>query len=234
MSVKALCGRMAVFGIILGISGLSFAEGGGTISGKVRFKGTPRAPEKKAVTKDTAKCGSETVSEDLVVGPDNGVRWAVLSLNGAKAAGTKPAAGGVLDQNGCRFLPHVSVVPKGEEFSVLNSDGILHNVHTYSQKNAAVNKAQPAFKKEMKLSFGEPEIITLTCDVHSWMKGYLVVTDSPYVAVTDEAGSFKIPDVPPGTYKLDLWHESLGRQTKDVTVKAGDETQVSFELAASQ
>lgn len=234
MSLKTLCVNVTAFGVILGISGLSFADGGGTISGKVRFKGTPLAPEKQAVTKDTAKCGSETVSEILVVGPDNGVRWAVLSLNGANAAGRKPAAGGGLDQNGCRFVPHVSIVPRGEEFSILNSDGILHNVHTYSQKNAAVNKAQPAFKKEMKLSFGEAEIITVTCDVHSWMKGYLVVTDSPYAAVTDETGSFKIPDVPPGTYKLDLWHESLGRQTKDVTVKAGEEAQVSFELAASQ
>lgn len=234
MNLKTFVGGVAALSMILGFSDLTFGEGGGAITGKVLFKGTPPAPKKLEVTKDAAKCGAESVAEDLVVGPDGGIRWAVLSLDGASAAGKKPAATGALDQHGCRFVPHVVVVPKGEEFSVLNSDGILHNVHTHSEKNAAINSAQPGFKKEIKLKFGASEIVMVKCDVHGWMKAYLVVTDSPYVALTDETGSFKIPDVPPGSYRLDLWHESLGKQTKQVTVKSGEEVQVSFELSPSQ
>ncbi len=199
----------------------------GTISGTVKFIGAPPAPKKISVTKDTAKCGSEKLSEELVVGPDKGVKWAVVSLVGAKG---KPSGPAVLDQKTCQFIPHVVVVPAGGTLDILNSDGILHNIHTYSTKNPSINKAQPGFKKKMTEKFAQPEIIKVTCDAHAWMSGWIVVADSP-TAVTDERGSFKLANVPAGTYKLKVWHESLGEQVKEVRVKAGEEVKVTFELA---
>lgn len=205
----------------------SFAAAEGTIMGKVMFVGTPPSPKKITITKDTAKCGTEKLSEELVVDPDKRIKWAVVSLVGAKGKLSEPA---MLDQKGCQFNPHVVVMPTGGGLDILNSDGILHNVHTYSTKNPAINKAQPGFKKKMTEKFNQPEIVKVTCDAHPWMSGWLVVADAP-TAVTDENGSFKLANTPAGTYKLKVWHERLGEKTQEVTVKAGEETKVTFEMA---
>jgi hypothetical protein len=79
--------------------------------------------------------------------------------------------------------------------------------------------------------FQQPEIIKVTCDAHPWMTGWLVVTDHPFVAVTDERGAFKIDGVPPGSYQLQIWHERLPARAADVAVRAGEETRVSVEMA---
>ena len=111
--------------------------------------------------------------------------------------------------------------------AVLNSDGILHNVHTVSEKNPSINKAQPGFVKSLSVSFATPEMVRMKCDVHGWMRGWILVTDDP-AAVTDESGSFTVADVPAGTHEVTVWHEKLGRQTKEVTVAAAGETVVEF------
>ncbi len=203
------------------------AAGGGSISGKVVLVGDAPQAKKIEITKDKEKCGSEKVAEELVVSPDRGVKNAVVSIAGVKAA--NPAAA-TLDQKGCSFNPRVLIAAAGKPVDILNSDGILHNVHTYSSKNPPINKAQPAFKKKMTETFGQAEIIKITCDAHSWMVGWIVVTDQA-AAATGGAGSFKLTDIPAGTHTLEIWHETLGKVTKQVSVKAGEETKVTIELA---
>lgn len=209
---------------------------GGTLVGEVKLGGTAPEPQKLPVTKDKAVCGDKPkVSEALMVSPDKGIKNVVVSLTNIKK-GKKmnlPAANLQIEQKGCRFHPHVLLIPAGSAIDILNNDGILHNIHTYSMKNPSMNKAQPKFKKVMttdKGSFDQPEVIKLQCDVHGWMGGWLVVQENPYYALTDEKGSFKMADIPGGTYQLQAWQESLGNQTKEVTVKAGAETQVKFEF----
>lgn len=204
------------------------AAGGGSISGKVVLVGDAPQAKKIEITKDKEKCGSEKVAEELVVSPDRGVRNAVVSVAGVK--GANPAAAATLDQKGCSFNPRVLIAAAGKPVDILNSDGILHNVHTYSNKNPPINKAQPAFKKKMTETFGQAEIIKITCDAHSWMVGWIVVTDQA-AAATDATGSFKLADIPAGTHTLEIWHETLGKVTKQVSVKAGEETKVTIELA---
>jgi hypothetical protein len=138
----------------------------------------------------------------------------------------------VLDQNGCEYVPHVRAFPAGSEVEIKNSDGILHNIHTYSEKNAPINRAQPKFKKVIKETFKAPEVVKVTCDAHNWMLGWFVVQDHPYYAVTDDKGAFKLTDVPPGDYELKVWHETLGEKTQKVTVGGGAEASANFELAA--
>jgi len=113
------------------------------------------------------------------------------------------------------------VIPTGVEVDIRNDDGILHNVHTLSTKNPSLNRNQPRFKKVMTAKFDEPEIIKVTCDAHNWMLGWFVVSDHPYVAATDGQGHFEIKDIPGGSYKVEIWHEKLGKETKDVTVRGG-------------
>jgi hypothetical protein len=200
------------------------AQGGGTVEVEVKYNGAP-VVEKLKVNKDTEKCGTETTIEKVVVGGNKGLANAVASVPGAKGA---KAVKGMIDQHGCKFVPHVVLMTPGE-IEIKNSDDILHNIHTYSTANPAINKAQPKFKKTMTEKFDKPEIIKVTCDVHSWMLGWVAVMPGP-AAVTDNNGVAKIENVPAGKQKIEVWHETLGKQEKEVDVKAGQTTKVSFEM----
>jgi plastocyanin len=200
------------------------AQGGGTVEVEVKYNGAP-VVEKIKVNKDTEKCGTEATIEKVVVGGNKGLANAVASVPGAKGG---KAVKGVIDQKGCKFQPHVTLMSPGE-LEIKNSDDILHNIHTYSTANPAINKAQPKFKKTMTEKFEKPEMIKVTCDVHSWMLGWIAVTPGP-AAVTDNSGVAKIENVPAGKQKVEVWHETLGKQEKDVDVKAGQTTKVSFEM----
>jgi len=230
-SVGAIVAVLACL-VALALGGASpvTAQGTGSIVGEVKFIGAAAAPKVTKVNKDPEACGSEKKSEELVVGPNNGLRWAVASVVGAKGPAQKPAQKPTLDQKGCQFQPHVLLVPAGAELDILNPDGVLHNIHTFAKVNPAINKAQPKFKKVMTEKFDKAEVIRVQCDAHSWMAGWIVVQDHPYYAVTDESGAFKIANVPPGKHKVEVWHETLGKVTKEVEVKAGAETKVAFEL----
>jgi hypothetical protein len=203
---------------------LAGAQGGGTVEVEVKYNGQP-VVEKMKVNKDTEKCGTETTVEKVVVGSNKGLAHAVASAPNAKGA---KAVKGVIDQKGCKFVPHVAVMTPGE-IEIKNSDDILHNIHTYSTANPAINKAQPKFKKTMTEKFEKPEVIKITCDVHSWMLGWVAVTPG-VAAVTDNNGVAKLENVPAGKQKIEVWHETLGKQDKEVDVKAGQTTKVSFEM----
>src|SRR5499426_543624 len=214
-----------VTGAAMWLAATAGAQGGGTIEAEVKYNGAPQV-EKLKVNKDTEKCGTEATVEKVVVGGNKGLANAVVSVPGAKGGSMAKA---VLDQHGCKFVPHVVVMAPGE-LEVKNSDDILHNLHTYSTANPSINKAQPKFKKTMTEKFEKPEIIKLTCDVHSWMLGWVAVMPSPFFGVTDANGTTKIDNVPPGKYTVEAWHETLGKQTKDVEVKAGQAAKVAFEM----
>jgi hypothetical protein len=207
------------------------ASSGGTISGRVVLVGDAPAVKKTKVTKDNEKCGAEITAEDLVVGSDKGIQYAVVSVAGLKGAPPKPANPPTIDQKGCVFRPHVLIAPVGAGVDIINDDGILHNFHTNSTKNSPMNRAQPGFRKKMTETFTQPEIIKVSCDAHSWMSAWLVVTDHPYIDATDGSGAFKINDVPPGNQTVEVWHETLGKITKTVAVKAGEETKITIELS---
>lgn len=113
------------------------------------------------------------------------------------------------------------LVPVGAELEIRNSDGILHNVRTASTRNAPVNRAQPKVRKAMPQRFAEPERVEVRCDVHPWMRGWVVVQDHPYYAVSDAQGGFSLTGVPPGDYELHLWHETLGEHVQPVTISGG-------------
>jgi len=221
LSAVALVGSAMVFAIG---PRLAVAQGGGTVEVDVKYNGAP-VVEKIKVNKDTEKCGTEAVVEKVVVGSNKGLANAVASVPGAKAA--KPVKG-VIDQKGCKFIPHVILMTPGE-VEIKNDDDILHNIHTYSTANPAINKAQPKFKKTMTEKFEKPEMIKITCDVHSWMLGWVAVVPGA-AAVTDANGVAKIENVPAGKQKIEVWHETLGKQEKEVEVKAGQTTKVSFEM----
>ena len=220
--------------LILAAAGPLLAAGTadmGIVTGKVLFKGTPPPPRSIPVTTDASACGNQQQSEELVVGADKGIKYAVVRLIGVKGGAPFVAKPVEIDQKGCKFNPHVLVVPKGGNLDILNNDSVTHNIHSHSTANDEFNKNQPSFKKRVSKTFDEDERVRLSCDVHPWMSGWVVVAEDAFVAITDASGAFQLPNVPPGTYKLEVWQEKLGTQTKDVTVKAGAGSEVTFEMA---
>ncbi len=223
-----------IIAFCIGIMLAPITEGlaaGGTITGKVELSGAAPPPKKITVAQDTSVCGTEKLLQDVQVSPDKGIRYAVVRLRGVKAAASAAVPNVVIDQKGCVFTPPVVVVPKGASLDVANDDGILHNVHAHSTINRPFNRTQPGFIKKISTKFEQPEIIRLGCDIHSWMTAWVVVVED-LSAVTDASGNFRLPNVPAGTYKLEVWHPALGTQTKDVTVSEGGEAKVDFQLAA--
>ncbi|MEE8448099.1 MAG: carboxypeptidase regulatory-like domain-containing protein [Thermodesulfobacteriota bacterium] len=206
---------------------------GGSITGVVKFTGKPPASRKVKVTKDKKVCGAQQVVERVKVNKTNsGLKFVVVSLVDIKKGKAMASATASLDQRGCVFNPYVVLLDAGGSLGILNSDKILHNIHTYSRRNPSLNIAHPKFKKKITKKFTKPEIVKITCDVHKWMEGWLVVMDHPYYVVTDDNGAFKLSDVPAGTYKLQVWHPALGKQTRQITVKPKQAVKVNFKLKA--
>ena len=196
----------------------------GNVQGRITYSGEVPKPIKLLVIKDVKVCAKIDHYDDrLVVGSDSGINNVVVSLVGVEGGKSIDSLGTefVLDQKFCAYDPHVLIVPVNKQIKILNSDGILHNIHTYGKQNPSVNLAQPRFKKKLKLTLDKPEKVQVRCDVHGWMTTYVGVMDHPYFAVTDDAGGFTIPNLPVGSYTLEAWHEKLGTKSVDVVVSEG-------------
>ena len=205
---------------------------GGTLSGTVTYEGTAPPPQKIEVTKDPEVCGKDKTAPNLVVGQGGGIANVVVVVNATKGKKLEvPAQNPTFDQKTCEFHPHVLAFPAGSTIDVTNSDGILHNIHTTSTVNPSQNQAQPKFKQKIQIKVEKPEWpINVKCDVHGWMSGYWISEEHPYVAVTDANGAFKIADLPPGDYQVELWQEKLGKKTMPASIKAKEETKVAWTM----
>jgi plastocyanin len=209
---------------------VSGAQGKGTITGKVVFKGK-HAAAKLSVSKDKEVCGNTKADPAVTIASDGGLKNAVVQIAGLRE-GKTPVKEAELDQVKCEYVPHVLVIPTGATLKIKNDDGILHNVHTVSKQNTPFNRAQPKFLKEISETFGKPEIVQMRCDVHGWMSGWVVVTDNAFYDVSRADGGFRLDGVLAGKYNLEIWHEVFGKATQEIELKAGEVVNVTFEFHA--
>ena len=165
-------------------------------------------------------------NEALVLGTGNSMGNIIVWVSkGLPAGKTWPAPKTplVLDQDGCAYKPHVMGIMVGQAYRILNSDGILHNIHTLPKINTSFNRGQPATVKEMTTTFPKPEnMFQVKSDVHPWMSAYIGVFTHPFFSVTGTDGKFTISGLDAGSYEITAWHERLGTQTASVTVGATD------------
>lgn len=205
----------------------------GSITGTVTFSGDVAAPRVLEVGIDRDVCAAEPLlDESLLVDPESrGLMNVVVRITSIENAAEPRESDYLraLQQRHCRFEPHVLIVAAGREFSILNWDGILHNTHTRSNLNRPFNKAQPGFLKRIPVTLKTPETIEVRCDAHNWMSAWIVVAEHRFYGLTGELGEFRLEGVPPGLHELELWHETLGRQTVEFSVDPGKETRVDFE-----
>lgn len=209
-----------------------------SISGTVTFAG--KAPNLRPLTMDAdpvcAKKHSGPVpNEMLVLGNGNTMGNIMVWVSKGLPAGKTwpaPKTPVVLDQNGCQYKPHVMGIMVGQPYKIVNSDGLLHNIHTLPKINKSFNKGMPATLKEATTSFDKEEpVFQIKCDVHPWMNAYIAVFNHPFYSVTSSDGKFTISGLDPGTYEITAWHEKLGTQTASVTVGANDKKTQDFKFA---
>ena len=206
------------------------AAGSGRITGKVTVAGLAPKLANLPVTRDLKTCGTSKPDESLEVGPGGGVKNAVLwLLDGPKPKkGDKPKA--ILDQKQCEFTPHIVVLPVGGTLEIVNGDKLFHNVHARDADKTVFNYAMPVPNHVIPRPMKAPALLRVTCDVHPWMRAWVDVLPTTAFAVTDESGTYTIADVPPGKYKLKLWHERLGEKQHEVEVAAGGTATIDLPL----
>lgn len=209
-------------------------KNGGIIKGLVKLEGRPPKPAPLNVSKFKEVC-KNVPNESLVVGAKGGVRYAVITLEGVtKGKAVEKEALNELDNVQCRFVPHVQAASVGQFLVIKNTDPILHTAHAYFPDG------QPSFNvglfpgRVSRKPLVTPGLVKILCEVHPWMSAFIVVTEHPYHAVTDLFGEYDIRDVPPGTYRLRVWHETLGSQEKKIEVKAGSISEANFVFTSAQ
>ncbi len=186
--------------------------GWGTLKGRFTFAGTPADPKALVVDKDTEVCtkdGVKLYDRSLVVDPSSkGLANVVVFVRKAsrvKEATPSPEAL-VFDQKQCEFITPVFAARVGQAIDVHNSDPVGHNTNI---AGTSFNQLIPAgqgtlFKPDAET--GMPTMVT--CNIHPWMKSYVVFRKDGYVAVSGADGTFSIPDLPAGeVLEFQVWHE---------------------------
>jgi plastocyanin len=209
------------------------AESGASLSGTVKFEGTPPKPTKieMAFDPNCAKAHpTPATTEEVVAGADGGLANVVVYV--ADGLGTQtfqpPAQPVVLQQKGCVYVPHVVALQANQKLDVVNDDQTTHNIHPTPANNREWNTTQP-HGVPIEQTFTRQEVaIPVKCNIHPWMKGYIAVLKHPYFAVTDKSGHFEVKDLPPGTYTISAWLEKFGTKSQKVTVTAGQSATLDF------
>lgn len=205
----------------------------GAVVGTVTFDGT--APEGSPIDMaEEPTCAEEYEGQPMKmpaeVGAEGGLRWVYVRVSEGlpDRSWSTPSQAVELDQQGCRYHPHILAVQTGQNIRIRNSDGLLHNINASPEQQRGFNISQPTTMTTER-SFSQPEVmIPVRCDVHGWMEAYIGVQDHPYFAVTSEDGRYRIENLPAGDYVIETWHERYGTQTQNVTVAAQQEATADF------
>lgn len=208
----------------------------GSISGTIRYTGKKPHPATIDMSEDPACIQAhrgKPVDESLLVSPGGALANVFVYIKkGLEGKSFEvPSAPVTIDQNGCRFQPRVLGIQTNQILDVTNSDPVTHNIHPMGQINREWNHSQGAGDPPLARKFIKPEImIPVKCNIHHWMRAYIGVLDHPYFAVSKQDGTYTIMGLPPGTYTIEFWHESVGTQEREVTVSphAGTVANVTF------
>jgi hypothetical protein len=219
----------------------------GTIKGRLVWGGSdvPAAKVLAAVgqaPKDPQICAKDApiIARDLVVDPKTkGVRYAFVYL--VKPQGANPDAVKailakspevVIDQQNCEFIPYVTAMMQDQPLTFKSSEPVNHNIRYSAFVNGGFNQVLPPNGQMGVKLVAERLPIPLVCDIHPWMKGYIMVFEHPFFAITAEDGSFEIAGVPAGAQKFVIWQEKVGFVTEGrasgqaIQVKPGQVTDV--------
>jgi hypothetical protein len=200
----------------------------GSVSGRVGVAMAPQRPKPLPVFKNRAFCGPTVPNETLLVGGGGELQNAAVILTPRGWAPSLRPSSLVLDNRQCAFVPHLQIGMVGSELLLKNSDPILHAVHARLGRDTLFNVGLPKWRQVVK-RLDRAGVIRISCDVlHTWMTATIVVTATPYFAVTDHGGRFEIAALPRGHYELEVWHERLGSRKRLIEVLPGRPVNLEF------
>jgi hypothetical protein len=226
-----------LFTVAVPLTGPVTAQEWGSLQGRFVYAGKPPEPKKLIVDKDKDVCCKQPIyDESLVVGKDGGIANIVIYVRTKNvkchpdlAKSVKPTV--VFDNLKCRFEPHILIYWKDKQKLILsNSDPVAHNVNIQPFGDKAINPViVKGMKVEHRLVRSHTIPIPVTCNLHPWMKGYILPRENPYAVITDKEGAFKIENLPVGELEFQAWHEKAGylalpnwkRGRFKVTIKEG-------------
>ena len=223
--------------LFLGKSPASFAyEGvpvdkGGELSGTIKFKGEPPVNPAHKVLHNPEYCGESVTDETFLINSENrGIQNVVLSIEDIDRGKKHTPETVVLENHKCHFVPHILTGMVGDSYEIKNSDPVLHNTHLRFEGATVLNVAMPPNGKNIIKPLTQAGVINAKCDAHTFMTGAIVVTKNPYFSVTDKNGGYQISDIPPGHYKLKIWHEGLPVKEKEISIKPNEKVNLSMEV----
>lgn len=229
--MKKMIGMTAAFLVFLVPQVLA-----GTLSGKAMFTGTAPAERKISMDADPTCAGlnpEPVFVEDVVVNADGTLRNVFVYVKeGLAGPFEKPSTPASINQQGCRYHPHVFGMQVGQDLEILNSDATLHNVHGMPLNTKEFNLGMPIQGMKLKRKFDKEEVmVKFKCDVHPWMNAYIGVLPHPFFSVTGDDGAFAIQNLPAGSYVVEAWHEKYGVQTQQITVDEAGAAAADFTFA---
>jgi plastocyanin len=159
---------------------------------------------------------------------------AVVSAEPEGVQSPAPAVHAIMDQLNLAFVPDVLVIPVHSTVQFPNSDAVSHQVYSFSN---ARQFQLPLYrgKPYPPVQFDQPGVVTLGCNIHDNMLGFIVVTTAPYFGRSDERGEFNVPELPAGRYRVRVWHPLLNEGVdleRTVDIREAREA-VDFRLAKS-
>jgi len=223
---------------VIGSSMMIFAKppaGGGSITGKVTYTGTPAKMKPIDMSKEPS-CAKQhatpVMTQNVTTGAGNSLQWVVVYISVGDQGSAAPSQAVRYDQKGCEYLPHVLPMQVSQQLQIYNDDQTSHNIHPLAKVNPEWNKSQPAGSPPIDTKYDKAEFIPVKCNIHPWMHGYFVVLNTSHYAVTGEDGSFDLKGLPPGKYTVTAWQEQYGTQTQDVTITGSESKSVNFVFKA--
>jgi hypothetical protein len=229
----------ALFTVLAAVASIAALPDGGSVSGKVTLSGAVPRPKPLDLSKQPECVKMHTYNplfpENVLIGPGNSLRNVVVYISSdIKDDSSKTSSPAAFDQQGCHYATHVLAVRVGQEIQVSNSDPFSHNIHPLAKINREWNKMQPPGTPPFSYAYDHEEFIPIKCNIHPWMQGYFVVLKTSHFAVTGDDGSFSLPNLPPGHYTLTAWHETYGKQSKEIIITPGESVSLNFTFSAER
>jgi hypothetical protein len=207
-------------------------EKGGELSGTVTFKGKPPANPVNKVLLTPEFFGATIYDETYLVNPKNkGLGNVVISIEGIEKGKKQEEHLVILNNLKCHFVPHVQAGMVGDFYEVRNLDPVLHNNHLWLNEKTILNIIMPPKGKNIRKTLTEGGMINVKCEAHNFMKGKIFVGENPYFAVTDKEGNYMISNIPPGKYRVKIWHEALPAQEKEVVILPQKKVNLTVEFS---
>lgn len=203
----------------------------GVVTVRILYRGSVPPPQEIEITRDAEFCGATAVIHPVMVhSTSGGLKDAVVTIEGLPSLKTPEPKSAIIANTRCRFMSHVISTQAGATIEIHNQDPIMHNTHIVNNLRTFLNVAMVPNGRPVVKKVEKPGVYLVQCDAHKFMRGYVVVSEQPYIGLSDELGYARILHVPVGTHAISVWHESLGELHAQVTVPSNREASVTVEF----